>query len=332
MTFALLMLMIFLAASLGVAATWLVVLDLTYQDERQARRRLNEEFASAANVGDTLIDSKPRLFKDIEQIVASAALAGDGNEHKGKRNREGWAKRLEQLLARAGLTVSPYGLLRVSVILASGLGVAGVLLAGLLGAAIGFLLGAFLPLGYVWYKARAREEQLRMQLPAAFDLMARVLRAGHSVPQAFQAVSDSFEPPICTEFAHCREQQKLGLLPELAFADLAERSQLLEMKIFALAMMVQRQTGGNLSEVLDRLANLIRARVRLHAQVRTLTAEGRLQAVVLLVLPGLMFLAMRMVNRQYADTLLDYPWMIAGTAVMMAVGALWIRKVVEIKV
>jgi tight adherence protein B len=168
-----------------------------------------------------------------------------------------------------------------------------------------------------------------MQLPAAFDLMARVLRSGHSVPQAFQAVADTFEPPIAGEFAYCQEQQNLGLLPEVTYRELTRRTGVLELKIFVMAMMIQRQTGGNLSEVLERLAALVRERVRLRNHVRALTAEGRLQAVVLLVLPPIMYLVMRFINRPYADVLLDHTGLLAGMAVSMIVGALWIRKIIQ---
>jgi tight adherence protein B len=168
-----------------------------------------------------------------------------------------------------------------------------------------------------------------MQLSSAFDLMARVLRSGHSVPQAFQAVADTFEPPISGEFAQCQEQQNLGLLPEVTYRELARRTGVLEIKIFIMAMMIQRQSGGNLSEVLERLAALVRERVRLRSHVRTLTAEGRMQAVVLLVLPPVMFFVMRFINRPYADVLLDHTGLLAAMMASMASGALWIRKIIQ---
>ena len=96
-----------------------------------------------------------------------------------------------------------------------------------------------------------------------------------------------------------------------------------------MAMLIQRQTGGNLSEVLERLATLVRERVRMRSRIRALTAEGRLQAAVLLVLPFVMFLVMRVVNRRYADVLLEHPSLIAGMVAMMGLGALWIRKIVN---
>jgi tight adherence protein B len=196
-------------------------------------------------------------------------------------------------------------------------------------AAAGFLgLGAA-PLLYVRQRQKARRDRFLTQLPAAFDLMARVLRSGHSVPHAFQAVADSFEPPIAGEFAFCQEQQNLGLLPEMTYRDLARRTGVLEVKIFVMAMMIQRQAGGNLSEVLERLAALIRERVRLRNHIRTLTAEGRLQAVVLLVLPPVMFFVMRFINPPYADVLLEHSGLLVGMMASMGLGALWIRKIIQ---
>jgi tight adherence protein B len=151
------------------------------------------------------------------------------------------------------------------------------------------------------------------------------------MPQALQAVAEAFEDPLAAEFARCRDEQKLGIFPEVSLQGMAERTGVMEMKIFVMAMLIQRQTGGNLAEVLERLAGLVRERLRLRTHVRTLTAEGRLQASVLLVLPLIIFLAMRLLNRAYADMLLDQPWLLTGTVGLMAAGALWIRRIIDIE-
>src|SRR5207247_9116918 len=110
--------------------------------------------------------------------------------------------------------------------------------------------------------------------------------------------------PIAAEFAKCQQQLSLGLAPEVTFREMAERSGILEMRIFVMSLLIQRQSGGSLSEVLDRLAGLIRARLRLRKHIRSLTAEGRLQGWTLVVLPFVVFAAMMVVNRAYADVLL----------------------------
>src|SRR5581483_9587970 len=109
------------------------------------------------------------------------------------------------------------------------------------------------------------------------------------------------------EFALCYEQQNLGLTTEAALRDLSRRTGLLEVKIFVLALLVQQQTGGNLAELLDKLSTVIRDRFRIRGQIRTLTAEGRIQAAVLLVLPLLMFTFILLFNREYANILLSRP-------------------------
>src|SRR5207302_1588248 len=122
-------------------------------------------------------------------------------------------------------------------------GAAGFLLRGVLGAAVGAAFGAALPWFYVYRLRNRRLEKLLSQLPDTFDLMARVIRAGQTVPQAMQAVADEFDAPVAEEFSYCYEQQNLGLPPELAYRDLSRRTGLLEIKIFVLAMLVQQQSG-----------------------------------------------------------------------------------------
>jgi tight adherence protein B len=191
---------------------------------------------------------------------------------------------------------------------------------------LAFASGPFL---YVWFKRRGRLNKLMAQLPDAFDLMGRVIRAGQTMSQALQAVADEFDAPISAEFAYCYEQQNLGLSPELAMRDLARRTGLLEIKIFVLALLIQQQAGGNLAELLDNLSAIIRERFRILGKIRALTAEGRMQAVVLLALPPALFLLILLLNRDYGQVLLDYPWILVATFGCEAIGALWIRKIVN---
>src|SRR5262249_30341286 len=160
-------------------------------------------------------------------------------------------------------------------------------------------------------------------------LMSRVIRAGQTMSQALQAVADEFDAPIAAEFSYCYEQQNLGLSPELALRDLARRTGVVEMKIFVLAMLVQQQTGGNLAEMLDKLATLVRERARMQGRIRALTAEGRFQAFVLLGLPPAMLLLLLVVNRNYIQTLFDYPGLLVGMFVADGLGALWIRRIIN---
>jgi tight adherence protein B len=147
-----------------------------------------------------------------------------------------------------------------------------------------------------------------------------------------QSVADEFEPPLAEEFGYCYEQQNLGLDAETALRDLARRTGLLELKIFVLAVLVHRQTGGNLAELLDKLSSIVRDRFRIRGLIRTLTAEGRVQAGVLLALPFVMYGAMLVFNRDYALILLDHPWVPIASLGSLGFGWLWIRKIINFDV
>jgi tight adherence protein B len=240
-----------------------------------------------------------------------------------------WRTRLQIMLDQADLKWTVQTLLALTGGLALVLGALGVWLQGpLLGVLAAGAAGAA-PLGYVQFKRKARREAFLAQLPGAFELMARVLRSGHSVPQALQAVVEGSEQPLAGEFAQCQKQQNLGLRPEISFQEMARRTGVIEMRIFVMAVLIQRQVGGNLAEVLERLAMLIRSRLRLRNLVRTLTAEGRLQGLTLLVLPFVMFAAMMVVNRTYTEVLFQHVPLLVATGVSMTIGALWIRKIVN---
>jgi tight adherence protein B len=345
----LLQLLIFLAVSLGILASAFVWSEVARRDHVRAVQRLGKELSKAP----TLLEQPAApLFKEQAELDRIAAtlpfddLAGSpapavqsgppgprtsGESHSASPTVRRWRAWLRDQLERAGLRLSPGVFLSVSAGAAVALFLVGWLIQGTLLAVPGALAGAAAPWVFLRIRVNARREKLLRQLPPAFDLMARILRSGLSMPQAFQGVAEAVPNPIAAEFARCHDEQNLGVFPEVSFRGMAERTGVLEMKIFVMAMLIQRQTGGNLSEVLERLAALIRDRLRMRGQVRTLTAEGRLQATVLLVLPVAMFFAMRFVNRPYTDVLLDHPEWLSVTGALMAVGALWIRKIIDVE-
>ena len=194
---------------------------------------------------------------------------------------------------------------------------------------IGGVVGALAPIWFVKRQRDKRVEKLRGQLPDAFELMARVIRAGQTLGQSLMAVADEFPQPIAMEFAFCHEQQNLGLPPEVTFRDLARRNGVIELKIFVLAVLVQQQTGGNLADLLTKLATVVRERYIIRGTIRSLTAEGRLQGWVLAGLPPLMFLMLLVMNPVYAQAHFKHPNLLFGTFGFEALGILWIRKVVN---
>ena len=130
---------------------------------------------------------------------------------------------------------------------------------------------------------------LRSQLPDAFELMARAIQAGQTVTSSFQVVADNFQDLLGCEFRYCSEQQNLGMPLQVSLRDLARRTGVIELKMFAVTLSVQRQSGGNPVEMLQNLATVIRKRTKLIDRVKALTGEGRMQATVLLVLPFVLF-------------------------------------------
>jgi tight adherence protein B len=241
-----------------------------------------------------------------------------------------WRDYLNLIIEQSGMEITPRRLLTL-------MAAAGVLATVLvllfrlnpLVAPVAGLFAALMPLAWVLLKRKARMGKLLAQLPDAFDLMSRCIRAGQTMSQSLQAVTDEFDAPISTEFSYCFEQMNLGLSPEIAMRDLARRTGLLEIKVFVLAMLIQTQTGGNLAEMLDKLAGIIRERFKIQGKISALTAEGRLQAIILLALPPALFLVIFALNRSYAILLFDHPGLLVGMVVMELLGALWIRSIIN---
>lgn len=198
-----------------------------------------------------------------------------------------------------------------------------------LAAAVCIVLGAAFPLFYIMLKRKQRMNQLAEQLPEALELMARTLRAGQTIPQAMNGVADEFPEPIGNEFGFCYEQQNLGLSLDAAMKNLVERTGLIEIKILVMSIAIQRQAGGNLAELLGKLSTVMRQRQKLRGSVKALTAEGRMQAIVLIALPFGTWFVMLFINRPYALKLLEHPELIYGSLGMMTIGYFWIRKIVN---
>jgi tight adherence protein B len=320
-------LLIFAAASVAVLAVASLVSTRWKGDSQRMLARVETEFTAKkeASVASSLFRSlDPKAFDTKPAEGRAFDGAAEPKQRRSLRNR------LETLLEKSRL---PYSFRQMT----NASGLCGVVLGALASLALGFfaglatgIVGLTLPWWWVYVHFRRRREKYLSQLPAAFDLMARVIRTGQSVPQALLAVADTIDPPIATEFAYCQRQQNLGLSPEVTYCQMADRVDILELQIFVMAMTIQRQCGGNLSDVLDRLAGLLRERQRLRSHVRTLTAEGRMQGLTLFCLPFVVFAAIMIVNRAYAMTLFDHVPLLIGTGVSMALGMFWIRRIIDI--
>jgi len=218
----------------------------------------------------------------------------------------------------------------------------------ILGGLLGLILkwhGAIVPLGifgagslpllWILWRRKKRLKQFGQQLPDAMEMLARALRAGQSLAAGFQMIASEMPPPIGKEFGRIFEEQNLGVPMEESLRAMTERVPNLDLKFFATAVILQRQTGGDLAEILDKIGRLIRERFQLWGQVQALTAEGRLSGVVLMALPVLLFLAVYHLNRDYVMVLFTDPMgkkMLAGAIGMQILGAFVIKKIVNIQV
>jgi tight adherence protein B len=194
---------------------------------------------------------------------------------------------------------------------------------------------AGLPLLWLIRKRKKRVKLMVEQLPDVFELMSQALRAGHSLASAIQLVSQQMPDPIGGEFARVFHEQNLGLKIEEALLNMAQRTDQMDIRFFVTAVLIQRQTGGDLAEVLEKIGKVIRERVQLLGTVQALTAEGRLSGWVLLALPVAVFFVMMIVNRDYGRMLIDTHTgrLMLGTAIAMdLMGMAMIKKIVNIKV
>ncbi len=199
---------------------------------------------------------------------------------------------------------------------------------------MGVVLGA-LPLMWILWRRKRRLKHFAAQLPDALEMIARGLRSGQSLGFGFNCVAEEMSDPISGEFQRAFEEQNLGVPLEETLRDLTVRVPNLDLKFFVTAVVLQRQTGGDLAEILDKIGTLIRERFRIWGQVQALTGEGRLSGIVLLALPFVLFLAVYQLNPEYLMVLFSDPMgkqMLAIAIIMQVVGALVIRKIVNIQV
>jgi tight adherence protein B len=201
-------------------------------------------------------------------------------------------------------------------------------------APIGILVG-FIPFFALFLKRKRRLAAFGKQIPEALELIGRALRAGHSLASGFKLVADEMAPPIATEFERCYEAQNLGVPLEDAIDEMTNRVPNLDLRFFATAVILQRQTGGDLAEILDKIGYLVRERFKIWGQIQALTGEGRLSGIVLLALPPGLFIVMYYLNPNYSMTLFTDPMghqMLVGAVILQILGAIVIKKIVNIKV
>jgi tight adherence protein B len=246
--------------------------------------------------------------------------------------RAGWLPRfrgLESLLCRAGAPLSVRQFWLASGALAGAGVFAGFAFLGasplaLLPAATGAI-----PLLVLLQLERRRMSRLEAQLPDALELIARALRAGHSLSFGLQMVADEMPDPVGTEFGQVARQIALGLEPRAAISGMAQRVRSTDISFFVTAVLIQRETGGNLAEILENLAHVIRERFKMYGKVRALTAQTKLSANILMAMPFAMVGLLSMVNPDYARPLFETDggrMLLIAAAGMLVVGYALCRR------
>jgi tight adherence protein B len=246
------------------------------------------------------------------------------------------SQRLQELISQSGSdwtvgrVLAGAGVLAVGVAWFTGFWVQNIVFRLVLGA-----MAAAAPFFYLTYKRSIRFSKFNALLPDALDLMSRALKAGHSIVSAVEMVGNEISAPLGPEFRRTFEEQNFGLPLREAMLSLGHRVPIPDLQFVLTAILVQKETGGNLIEVMDKAAAVLRDRMRLQGQIRIYTAQGRLTGWILCGLPFILFLLMNFLNPGYARILLDDPFgqklAIAGI-VLMAIGVWVMRRIIEIKV
>ncbi|MFY9532097.1 MAG: type II secretion system F family protein [Candidatus Acidiferrales bacterium] len=250
--------------------------------------------------------------------------------------RWSWSRQLQDLLLQAGMETKPGKLLLLSGVIGMGTYV----LVGrfYLQFPVAIVLGAAagsLPLAFVAWMRQRRLRQFEEHFPEALDLLGRAVRAGHAFTTGLEMIAKESAEPIAGEFRTTFEEQNFGLPLRDALLNMAERIPLIDVRFFVTALLIQKETGGNLAEILDGLARVIRDRFRIYREVQTRTAQGRLTALILIGLPPFMMLVLAFVNPRYIGLLFTDPagpTLLTIAAMMQLVGSAIIWKIIHIEV
>jgi len=247
-----------------------------------------------------------------------------------------WTKRMNRLLKQAD-THYPLGFFVLLTLLLAFVGYLGgfftttnslapILLAASLAA---------IPLLYLYGKKNSRMKKFQRQLPEALELVARALKAGHAFSGGLKMVADEFADPAGPEFDRTLDEINFGVSTNEALKNLSERIDCPDLKFFVISVILQRETGGNLAEILENIAYIIRERFKFQGHIRTLSAEGKFSALILIAMPFVVAFILSLLNPRYVATLFTDPlgkFMVGSAITMMILGVLVIRKMIQIRV
>ena len=290
-----------------------------------------------------------RRLRDVSTDAAAAAPKAAGDETVLKHAVEGPlpgvdrlvagtgpGKRLARLIEQAGARTTPSAVALISIVAAAGAGfITFLFVPQRLAPLPAACFAGVAPFAWLLHKRSQRLKRFEEQFPEALDLLARAIRAGHAFQTALGMVADELPDPVGPEFKKTFDQQNFGLPLRDALNEMAARIAILDVRFFVTAVLIQRDTGGNLSEILDNLAHVVRERFKIRRQVRVHTAHGRFTGYVLLALPAALAIALSFINPEHMQLLFRERMgqtMLMGAIVMQTVGFLWIRQVIKIEV
>lgn len=243
---------------------------------------------------------------------------------------------LARLIEQAGHTVPAYRIAALCLALAV---IAVVVVGSAVHSSLAGLLAAvvagFLPVGKLLADRRARLQKFEEQLPDALDLMTRALRAGNPLTESFKFVADEMQPPLAADFSWAWSSINFGVSMKGSLLHMVERSPSVSLRAMVTAILVQRETGGNLAEVLDKISDVLRARAKFQRRLKTLTAEGRMSAWMLSLMPFALSGVLSVTSPGYLPMLFGDPMgvkLILGALALMSVGVFWISRIVRIRV
>ncbi|MEX2260523.1 MAG: type II secretion system F family protein [Bryobacteraceae bacterium] len=316
---------VFVAVFATIALVFVALTSRRAQIAKQTLARVDSIAAAGPrNVPDDVLDVRRKeLFSNVTWI----------NEFL---NRIEVAPKLRLLLHQANMnwTVSRLMLLQVNAAAVTGYAVYLRTAALPLAVAVGAAAGAA-PFVFVLSKRQRRFTQFERDLPQALDLMVSAMRAGHSLTAAIGMVAREIADPIGKEFRQCFDEQNFGLELRAAMLNLSMRVPVGDVRILVTAVLVQKETGGNLAEILERVAHVMRDRFRLRKQIQVHTAQGRLTGAILTLLPAILGVGLYIVNPEHMSLLWKRPLgvkLLYGAALGISLGALTIRKIIRVRI
>jgi tight adherence protein B len=311
---------IFLSVFFFIRGIVLYLADPKRQHQRHLQSRLKEMEGLDATPNASTLLKKANLNKSVLDLLIEKLHIFN---------------QLQILMLQADLNWRPESFLAVMFVCGVVAAGASAVKGGIWGALAGFALGGYIPYKLLVFRRKRRFSKFERQLPDALDLLSRGLRAGHTFPAGLQQIAREMPDPLGTEFSKTFREFSHGMDLNSALLSLGERVKIRDLSFFTTAVLIQRETGGNLTEILEKISVLIRERFKLRNQVRALTAEGRLSGLILILMPPVLAGILMALNPEYESQLFTHPLgrMMCGAGLgFQLLGMLIIRKIVNIKV